>query len=92
MMQRQRVPSTFAYPAHDTPAELTHLHSIAQSSARYLHLAVTGPRREMLRGSTPKPYEATPHSDIMLAGCFGLLHAFADRYPAMAKQIETALL
>jgi uncharacterized protein (DUF1786 family) len=55
-------------------------------------LAVTGPRRAMLRGSTLEPYEATPHGDMMLAGCFGLLRAFADRYPAMSKEIDAALL
>ena len=202
-VRRQPVPSAFAYAAQDTPAELTRLRSIAQSSARYLQLsgsssdsplllmdtgsaavlgaledsivkaqpesilcnignfhtlafhlvqghivgifehhtgeidrfrleqmllklangtltnsevfdtsghgalilgdgrpngapfpflAVTGPRREMLRGSTLKPYEATPHGDMMLAGCFGLLRAFADRYPALAAGIEAALL
>ncbi len=202
-VRRQPVPSAFAYPAQDTPAELTRLRSIAKSSARYLQLsgsspdaplllmdtgsaaalgaledplvraqsesilcnignfhtlafhllqgqivgifehhtgeidrfrleqmllklangtltnrevfdtsghgalilgdgrpngapfpflAVTGPRREMLRGSTLKPYEATPHGDMMLAGCFGLLRAFADRYPRMAGGIEAALL
>ncbi len=60
--------------------------------APFPFLAVTGPRREMLRGSALKPYEATPHGDMMLAGCFGLLRAFADRYPAMAEVIEAALL
>jgi uncharacterized protein (DUF1786 family) len=40
-------------------------------------LAVTGPRRELIRGSTLAPYEATPHGDMMLAGCFGLLRAVA---------------
>src|SRR5437588_3009762 len=55
-------------------------------------LAVTGPRREMLRGSTLKPYEATPHGDMMLAGCFGLLRAFAEHYPHMAPAIEASLL
>jgi uncharacterized protein (DUF1786 family) len=40
-------------------------------------LAVTGPRRELLRGSALAPYEATPHGDMMLAGCFGLLRAVA---------------
>ncbi|HEX6544289.1 MAG TPA: DUF1786 family protein [Ktedonobacterales bacterium] len=40
-------------------------------------LAVTGPRRELLRGSTLSPYEATPHGAMMLAGCFGLLRAVA---------------
>ncbi|HKV59534.1 MAG TPA: DUF1786 family protein [Ktedonobacteraceae bacterium] len=201
-VRKQPIPSAFAYPAQDTPAELTRLHSIAKSSARYLQLsdspldtplllmdtgsaaalgaledpivralpesilcnignfhtlafhlvqgqivgifehhtgeidrsqleqmllklangtltnaevfdtsghgalilsseklngaslpflAVTGPRREMLRGSTLKPYEATPHGDMMLAGCFGLLRAFADRYPNIAAGIEAAL-
>src|SRR2546428_5798495 len=55
-------------------------------------LAVTGPRREMLRGSTLHPYEATPHGDMMLAGCFGLLRALADHEPEMAPLIEPSLL
>jgi uncharacterized protein (DUF1786 family) len=55
-------------------------------------LAVTGPRREMLRGSSLHPYEATPHGDMMLAGCFGLLRALADSEPAMAALIEPSLL
>ena len=40
-------------------------------------LAVTGPRRELLRGSALHPYEAVPHGDMMLAGCFGLLRGMA---------------
>lgn len=63
-----------------------------QNSTSFPFLAVTGPRREMLRGSALKPYEATPHGDMMLAGCFGLLRAFADRYPTIAAGIEAALL
>jgi uncharacterized protein (DUF1786 family) len=55
-------------------------------------LAVTGPRRYMLRGSLLHPYEATPHGDMMLAGCFGLLRALADHEPAMASLIEPSLL
>ena len=55
-------------------------------------LAVTGPRREMLRGSLLHPYEATPHGDMMLAGCFGLLRALADHDPAMMSLIEASLL
>jgi uncharacterized protein (DUF1786 family) len=55
-------------------------------------LAVTGPRREMLRGSLLHPYEATPHGDMMLSGCFGLLRALADHEPAMASLIEASLL
>jgi uncharacterized protein (DUF1786 family) len=55
-------------------------------------LAVTGPRRELLRGSKLHPYEATPHGDMMLAGCFGLLRALADHGPRLAPLIEPSLL
>ncbi len=34
-------------------------------------LAVTGPRRALLRGSTLQPYEATPHGDMMMGTCSG---------------------
>jgi len=55
-------------------------------------LAITGPRRSLLRGSHLQPYEATPHGDMMAAGCYGLLRAFADHYPALAASIEPSLL
>ena len=55
-------------------------------------LAVTGPRRELLRGSSLQPYEATPHGDMMLAGCFGLLRALADHEPGLVPMIEPSLL
>ena len=54
-------------------------------------LAVTGPRRAMLRASALGPYFAVPHGDMMLAGCFGLLRAYAANYPAAAAAIEAAL-
>jgi uncharacterized protein (DUF1786 family) len=54
-------------------------------------LAVTGPRRELLRGSRHRPYEAVPHGDMMLTGNFGLLRAFAQRYPAYAEAITDVL-
>jgi uncharacterized protein (DUF1786 family) len=54
-------------------------------------LAVTGPRRAMLRGSALQPYFAVPHGDMMLAGCFGLLRAYAANYPEAAEPIEAAL-
>jgi hypothetical protein len=61
-------------------------------------LAVTGPRRSMLRGAALRwqnteirPYLAVPHGDMMLAGCFGLLRAYAANYPDAAEQIEQAL-
>ncbi len=55
-------------------------------------LAVTGPRRELMRGSALRPYEATPHGDMMLAGCFGLLRAFAEHFPTLGGEIEASLL
>jgi hypothetical protein len=37
------------------------------------------------------PYFAVPHGDMMLAGCFGLLRAYAANYPEAAEEIEAAL-
>jgi len=54
-------------------------------------LAVTGPRRELLRGSELAPYEAVPHGDMMLAGCFGLLRAVARCEPRFAAAIAGVL-
>jgi uncharacterized protein (DUF1786 family) len=54
-------------------------------------LAVTGPRRSILRGSSLRPYFAVPHGDMMLAGCFGLLRAYAANYPDSAESIIQAL-
>ena len=51
-------------------------------------LAVTGPQRALLQGSPLQPYFAVPHGDMMLSGCFGLVRAFAHRYPRW--QDETA--
>jgi uncharacterized protein (DUF1786 family) len=66
------------------------VNKVGQSSLPFL--ALTGPRREMLRGSRLKPYEAVPHGDMMIAGCFGLLRALAERQPQMAPLIEPSLL
>lgn len=54
-------------------------------------LAVTGPRRALLRGSALDAYEAVPHGDMMLAGCFGLLRAAAALEPWCAPAIEAVL-
>ena len=54
-------------------------------------LAVTGPKRGRLRGSRLEPYFATPHGDMMISGCFGLVRAFAARYPEHRDEIERAL-
>jgi uncharacterized protein (DUF1786 family) len=54
-------------------------------------LAVTGPQRGRLRGSRLQPYFATPHGDMMISGCFGLVRAFAARHPEHRQEIERAL-
>lgn len=65
--------------------------AVAGATAAAPFLAVTGPRRELLRGSSLRPYEAVPHGDMMLAGCFGLLRAVAALNPAHAQAIEGVL-
>jgi uncharacterized protein (DUF1786 family) len=54
-------------------------------------LAVTGPRRALLVDTGLDPYLAVPHGDMMLAGCFGLLRAFAGHDPALRPEIERRL-
>ncbi len=54
-------------------------------------VAVTGPQRGKIRDSRLDPYFATPHGDMMISGCFGLLQAFAAKYPEHADEIAAAL-
>jgi uncharacterized protein (DUF1786 family) len=54
-------------------------------------LAVTGPRRNFLHGSPLNLYQATPGGDMMLAGSYGLVRAFAALRPAWAERVEVAL-
>lgn len=54
-------------------------------------VAVTGPRRALLRGSRLRPYFAVPFGDMMLTGCFGLLAAVADLLPDLADAIRAEL-
>lgn len=54
-------------------------------------VAVTGPQRGRLRGSRLNPYFAAPHGDMMLSGCFGLVSAFALKYPQYREEIEAGL-
>lgn len=59
--------------------------------SRSLPVAVTGPQRVKLRGSSLNPYFAAPHGDMMLSGCFGLVSAFAVKYPELREEILGAL-
>jgi uncharacterized protein (DUF1786 family) len=63
----------------------------AARPATTLPLAITGPRRALLRGSRWRPYEAVPHGAMMLAGCFGLLRAVALHHPELAPAVADSL-
>ena len=54
-------------------------------------VVITGPRRTMMQHSPLHPYFATPYGDMMVAGCFGLLTAVADKLPHLADPIWAAL-
>jgi len=54
-------------------------------------LAVTGPRWSLLRGSALKPYFASPYGDMMMAGNYGLLRAYAEHMPEAAEAINARL-
>ena len=54
-------------------------------------VAVTGPRRNMMRTSSLRPHFAVPFGDMMIAGCFGLLSAVADVLPELSHPIQASL-
>jgi uncharacterized protein (DUF1786 family) len=54
-------------------------------------LAVTGPRRSLLKGSRYRPYLAVPYGDMMMAGCWGMVRALAESWPERQEEIEVAL-
>jgi len=54
-------------------------------------VAVTGPRRGLMRPSSLRPYFAVPFGDMMIAGCFGLLAAVADLLPELGETIRLSL-
>jgi uncharacterized protein (DUF1786 family) len=61
------------------------------STQRQPFVAVTGPQRGKLRNSVLRPYFASPHGDMMVAGCFGLVWAFAEKYPERQEEILDGL-
>jgi uncharacterized protein (DUF1786 family) len=54
-------------------------------------VAVTGPRRNMMRASGLRPYFAVPFGDMMISGCFGLLAATSDVLPELSEPIRASL-
>ena len=55
-------------------------------------IAITGPRKDVIVGSSLKPYRAVPHGDNMLTGCYGLVKACAIRFDTWRDEIEQALI
>jgi uncharacterized protein (DUF1786 family) len=55
------------------------------------NVVVTGPRRNLMRGSSLYPYFAVPFGDMMMTGCFGLLAATAEIVPEMGATIRASL-
>ena len=54
-------------------------------------VAVTGPRRSIMRAPSLRPHFAVPFGDMMIAGCFGLLAATADILPELGETIHASL-
>lgn len=54
-------------------------------------VATTGPRYDLIEGSSLKPYRAFAYGDTMLAGCYGLVKACAQRIDDWREEIEQAL-
>lgn len=54
-------------------------------------VVVTGPRRNMMRASSLRPYFAVPFGDMMIAGCFGMLAAVADALPELGDAIRASM-
>ncbi len=54
-------------------------------------VAVTGPRRGLLKGSRCQPYMAVPYGDMMMVGCWGMVRALAESWPERRQEIEAAL-
>lgn len=54
-------------------------------------VVITGPRRNLMRRSRMRTYFPAPYGDMMLTGCFGLLAAAADVFPALGSQIRESL-
>ena len=54
-------------------------------------LSVIGPMRGILENSKLRPYFATPHGSMMMAGSFGLIRGWAERMPSDREEILNAL-
>jgi len=64
---------------------------VIRGDPRMPFVTTTGPRQDVIAGSSLKPHRAVPHGDTMLAGCYGLVSAFALRMGTWREEIERAL-
>ncbi len=64
---------------------------IMGKSRRKPFVAVTGPRQDVAVGLRLNLHRATPHGDMMLAGCYGLVSACGLRIDAWREEIAQAL-
>lgn len=65
--------------------------AIVRRSLAVAPLSIVGPRRALLAGSPLSPYFAVPHGAMMLAGCFGLLRAWAAKDAGVREAVERRL-
>jgi uncharacterized protein (DUF1786 family) len=70
---------------------LVYSHEPLVLDASGINLAVTGPRRNLLKESNLRPYFAVPFGDMMMAGCYGLLSATADVIPELGETIRKSI-
>jgi len=64
---------------------------VVRAEKRQPLVAVTGPRRGLMSGSSLRPHMGVPYGDTMLAGCYGLVSACGLRMEAWRDEIEQAL-
>jgi uncharacterized protein (DUF1786 family) len=69
---------------------LIYSHAPLDLNSGEITLAVTGPRRSLLKGSGLRPYFVAPFGDMMITGCFGLLAATADVIPELSETIRNS--
>jgi len=75
----------------ETKGHGVHYGSSKEPVASSQKVAVTGPQRGRVVGSGLDVYYAVPHGDMMASGCFGLLWAFAEKYPAAREEVLAGL-
>jgi uncharacterized protein (DUF1786 family) len=76
---------------HGHGALIYHSSPLPLNDDQEFGVVVTGPRRNLMRPSSLRPYFAVPFGDMMIAGCFGLLAAVADVLPELGEPIRLSM-